>query len=217
MSADGRIHHARVLYERAVFAGDSAALAAGDRELDAVEADLALARGRITHARYLAERVEDPDELVLFDRAAALYRSLGNIRGEAEALFWVATFHQVVRGDTATALPVLERSLELAAKADDRSTMAYALRHLGIAAHMAGDLGTARQHLEASTRLRREIGMLPGVAANLVGLAHIAHAQGRAADTAALLAEAEELTRGDDAQGVRRWVDEARAELRPPA
>jgi hypothetical protein len=39
MSAD-RIERARLLYERSVFDGDASALAAADRELDAVEADL---------------------------------------------------------------------------------------------------------------------------------------------------------------------------------
>ena len=44
MSAEDRIERARLLYERAVFGGDADALATADRELDAVEADLALAR-----------------------------------------------------------------------------------------------------------------------------------------------------------------------------
>jgi Flp pilus assembly protein TadD len=51
--------------------------------------------------------------------------------------------------------------------------MSEALRHLGIAEHRAGRLDTARQRLEESVRLRREIGLMPGVAANLVGLAYI--------------------------------------------
>ena len=46
MSAEDRIERARLLYERAVYGGDASALATADQELDAVEADLALARGR---------------------------------------------------------------------------------------------------------------------------------------------------------------------------
>jgi len=42
-----------MLYESAVFGGNAEALSTGDRELDAVEADLALARGRLLHARFL--------------------------------------------------------------------------------------------------------------------------------------------------------------------
>jgi hypothetical protein len=42
---DERVRQARLLYERAVFGGDDGPLADADRELDAVEADLAVARG----------------------------------------------------------------------------------------------------------------------------------------------------------------------------
>jgi hypothetical protein len=48
---DERIENAMRLYERAVFEGDAAALAEAGRDLDGVEADLALARGRLLHVR----------------------------------------------------------------------------------------------------------------------------------------------------------------------
>ena len=90
--ADHRIELARQLYERSVFGGDASALAAADRQLDAVEADLALARGRVIHARFLAQRgqdprppSEDPRELALFERAVYLYQALGDVRGAAES------------------------------------------------------------------------------------------------------------------------------------
>jgi hypothetical protein len=41
--ADQRVERSRLLYERAIFTGDAAALAEADHELDAAEADLALA------------------------------------------------------------------------------------------------------------------------------------------------------------------------------
>src|SRR5205814_428005 len=154
--------------------GDASGLGVADRELDAVEADLALARGRIVHGRFLEDRTEDPHELALFERAAQLYRTLGDVRGEAEALFWIGTFYQVVRRDNDAAVPVLDRSSELAAQAGDELTLSYALRHLGIAEHAAGRLDAARERLEESVRLRRELGFLPGVAANLVALTYIA-------------------------------------------
>ena len=84
-SAEGHLERARLLYERGVFDGDDAALATADCELDAVEADLALARGRNIHVKFLAARDRDPDqaaedpaELPLFERARALYQALGN-------------------------------------------------------------------------------------------------------------------------------------------
>ena len=179
MSVDERVERSRLLYERALFEGDAGALEAADLELDGVEADLALGRGRVIHGRFLRQRSEDPEraredprELALFERAAELYRARGDVRGEAESLFWVGCCHQVVRRDNEAAVPVLWRSLELATEADDTTTMSEALRHLGIAEHAAGRLEAARLHLEESTRLRREMGAGLGVASNLVGLTY---------------------------------------------
>jgi hypothetical protein len=220
MSAEDRITRARLLYERSVFDGDASALAAADRELDAVEADLALARGRVIHGRFLEQRDagpgqarEDPRELALFERAAQLYRVLGDLGGEAESLFWIGCFHQVVQRDDGTAAPALERSRELAERAGDKKTMSYALRHQGIAEHAAGRLGTARERLEESVRLRREIGLMPGVAANLVGLAYIAAGQGRRDDALALVEEAGAIAAASGAHAILRHVEEARAQL----
>ena len=213
MTADTRIKQAEVLYERAVFGGDSSALVTGDLALDAVEADLALARGRLIHARFLDERIEDARELELFERAAMLYGRVSNVRGEGEALFWVGTFHQVVRDDMQTALPAFTRALDFASQADDQLTMSYALRHLGFAEHMAGQLEAARAHFEESTRLRRRLGFLPGVAANLIALAQLAAEQHREDDAAALLKEATELAESTGSDGVLRWVTGARERL----
>ena len=216
-----RIERSRLLYERTLLEGEAGALDTADRELDAVEADLALARGRICHGRFLEQRNEDPEqatedprELALFERALHLYQALGDTRGEAEALFWVGCFHQVVNRDDQTAVPILERSRELAEQAGDKGTMSEALRHLGIAEHRAGRLDGARKRLEESTRLRREIGLMPGVAANLVGQAYIAAADDRRDYARALLAEAAAIAESTGAHRITRQVDEARAELR---
>jgi hypothetical protein len=91
--------------------------------------------------------------------------------------------------------------------------MSYALRHLGIAEHRAGRLDTARERLEASVRLRREIGFLPGVAANLVGLAYIAAGQDRHGEALALVEEAAAIAEASGAQGIMRSIDEARTQL----
>lgn len=220
---DERVRQAGRLYERAVFSGDAGPLAEADRELDAAEADLAVARGRLMHTRFLLRRDQDPDaageapdELPLFERAAALYRALGDARGEAEALFWVGCFHQVIGRDNAAAVPVLERSLELAAGAGDKAVMAETLRHLGIAAHFGGQLEAARQRLEESTRLRRELGHLPGAAANMVGLAYVAVAQGRGDDARAILDEAAALARAGQASRILEQVREARGAIGEP-
>ncbi|MFI6843187.1 tetratricopeptide repeat protein [Kitasatospora sp. NBC_00085] len=208
---DERIERAQLLCDRATFGGETDVLPAADRELDAVEADLALARGRVLHARFLQQRTAEAAELAFFERASGLYRSLGDQRGEAEAEFWTGVYRQVVQGDHDSALPSLHRSRDLATAAGDHRTLSYALRHLGIAAHMAGELDDARALLEESTRLRRELGFPAGVAANLVGLAYLTAGEGRPGEALALLDEAAALAAGADAKAVLRSVDEARA------
>lgn len=213
MSEVDRLEQARLLYERAVFGGDGGALADAVRALDGVEADLALARGRILHARFLETRQEDPQELALFERAAELYRELGDARGEGEALFWIGTFRQVVRDDPEDALPSLRRSYELAAAAGDNLTLSYTARHLGFAEGSAGHMGAAREWLEESVRLRRELGFMPGVAAGVLALAELAAREGRREDALALAAEARSVAEASDAGAVLRWVDQFRVEL----
>src|SRR5262245_37596439 len=212
MSEDSWVDRAKQLYESAVFGGDVDALAAGDRELDEVEADLALARGRIVHARFLVDREEDRGELDLFERAVELYERVGDRRGEAGALFWVGIFHQVVHEDSAGALPSLERSDELAAEVDDKLTQSYAVRHLGFADLAAGNLEAGRQRLEESVRLRREIGFAPGVAAGILALAEVAGEEGDTERATALLDEAQAIAEESGAGGVLRWIEQIRAE-----
>jgi hypothetical protein len=74
-------------------------------------------------------------------------------------------------------------------------------------------LDSAREQLEESVRLRREVGFLPGVAANLVGLAYVAVEQDRRDDADALLDEAAAIAEASGAQGIMRMIDEARASL----
>jgi len=220
MSVEDRIERARTLYEQAVYSGDAGVLGDAERGLDAVEADTALARGRILHARFQIGRgsadssaVEDPAELPLFERATELYRALGDVRGEAEGLFWIGCLHQFVRRDNETAVPFLERSCRLAVQVGDKPTESEALRHLGIAAHAAGRLDEARERLEESSLLRRETGSLPGVASNMVGLAYIAAAQDRRADALATLDEAYAIAQAHGAHAVVRNIEQARTAI----
>jgi tetratricopeptide (TPR) repeat protein len=210
---DERIVRARELYEQAIFNGTEGVLAKADVELDAAEADLALARGRVLHGRFLACDNEDPAELPLFQRSAELYRRLGDQRGEAEALFWIGCFYQVVWKDAHGAVEALTRSADLAREVGDKLTLSYALRHLGIASQQAGQLDAARSLLEESTALRRELGFLPGVAANLVGLIYIAAAQGRPTDAQALAAEATTVAEAAGATKIQAQITEARSHL----
>jgi tetratricopeptide (TPR) repeat protein len=152
-------------------------------------------------------------ELAMFEKAARFCLQLADVRGEAEALLWVGLFYQVVAEDSDSAVSHLTRSLDLATQVNDKSTMAEALRHLGIADHRAGRLDRAREELEESVRLRREIGLLAGVASNLIGLTYIAAAQGRRDDAVVLIDEATKLAGETGAKRIERHISEARENL----
>ncbi|MFE9498948.1 tetratricopeptide repeat protein [Streptomyces collinus] len=202
------------LFEAAMFRGDASALDRSDDMLDAVEAPLSMARGKVLHVRFLNDRVEDSQELVLFERAAELYQRLGDASGEADALFWVGCWHQVVKGDDAVGRPCFERSYALAKSVDDRMTMSYAVRHLGFADKNAGDFEQARDRLAESVTLRRELGFRPGEAAGLVALAYLAAETGDPATASRHLDEAESVAESCDAKTVLGWIEQAHTHIR---
>ena len=105
--------------------------------------------------RVIADRTEDPAELTLCTRAADLHRALGDTRGAAEALLWVALWHQVVRGDHATAAPLLTESDTLARRRGDRLTESYALRHRAFVEQAGGRAARARERRRERARLGR--------------------------------------------------------------
>ncbi|WRZ88413.1 tetratricopeptide repeat protein [Streptomyces sp. NBC_01007] len=213
MREQDRIERARELYELAMFGGDTSALATADRELDAVEAAVSLERGKLLHVRFLDDRREDPQELVLFERAAELYHRLDDASGEADALFWIGCWHQVVRDDTATGRPHFERSYALAQTVGDRKTMSYTVRHLGFAEKEAGRFDRARALLTESVSLRRDIGFLPGVAAGLVALGYLSAETGDSEAAIGHLDEAQNIAEQCGAEGVSGWIERARTHI----
>ncbi|WP_393083704.1 tetratricopeptide repeat protein [Streptomyces sp. LN704] len=213
MGEQGRIERARELYELAMFGGDTSALVTADQELDAVEAPVALERGKVLHVRFLDDRREDARELALFERAAELYHRLDDASGEADALFWIGCWHQVVRDDGATGRPYFERSYALAQSVGDRKTMSYAVRHLGFAEKDAGRFDQARALLTESVTLRREIGFMPGVAAGLVALGYLSAETGDREAALGHLDEAQAIAEQCGAKGVLGWIARARTQI----
>jgi tetratricopeptide (TPR) repeat protein len=210
---DDPLARADLLNEQALFAGDADARAAAEGELDRAEARLLLERGRVLHARFLAEREEDPRELELFEAGLALARAGEDDRLVAEALFWVGIVHQVVRGDDETSYPFFERSYALATELGDRKLQSYAVRHLGFAHAAAGRHEDAWPAFEESVRLRREEGFLPGVAAGLYTLGEFALEQGRPEEARGYLREARELADRTGAHAFLQRIDATLAEL----
>jgi len=109
----------RALYDNASFGGDPTALDQGASEIKAAEAQLALARGRFLHARFFVDHEDRPEQLDQLTKATELFHELGDMRGEAEATFWAAIYHQVIHHDETTAVPLLERAQTLAGAAND--------------------------------------------------------------------------------------------------
>ncbi|MGW5284299.1 tetratricopeptide repeat protein [Streptomyces collinus] len=202
------------LFEAAMFGGDASALDRSDGILDAVEAPLSMARAKMLHVRFLDDREENSQELVLFERAAELYKRLGDVSGEADALFWVGCWHQVVKGDDAVGRPFFERSYALAKSVDDRRTMSYAIRHLGFADKNTGHFEQARERLTESVTLRREIGFKPGEAAGLVALAYLAAETGDRSTAFHHLDEARSVAESCDAKAVLGWIEQAHTHIR---
>jgi tetratricopeptide (TPR) repeat protein len=195
-------------YEQAAFGGDEAALSTGLTEVTALQGAVDLARGRLLHTRFLADRQDRPEELAAFERAAAAFRDAGEVSGEAEALFWIGCYHQVVHGASAAALPQFERAGELAVAAGDTLTLSYVERHLGYLDWDAGRIERARSRFEESLRLRRELRFEPGVAAALLALAEFAKSQGEGPEADRYAAEARQVAEAVGARGVLRWIEQ---------
>ena len=148
----------------------------------------------------------------MFERTASLYEALDDRRGQGEAWFWIGCYRQVVEDDGAAAVVALERAVELATEAGDLLTVSCAVRHLGMAEHAAGRLGSARELLERSVELREQVGFQAGVAANLIGLAYIAAADGHDGDARMLIERAAAIVE-EHAPGLAGQIPEARSEL----
>jgi hypothetical protein len=84
MDTDGRIQRAETAYERAVFAEDTGGLDDAERDLDAVEAELALARGKILHARFLETRASGASSAERHEREGELFQCAAELSGTRE-------------------------------------------------------------------------------------------------------------------------------------
>jgi tetratricopeptide (TPR) repeat protein len=213
MSRDSWQLRAARCYDDATFGGRPELVADGEHELDMVEADLALARGKLLHARFLDGRVNrDERELSLFEKAVELYRKLDDRAALADALFWVGCCHQVVLDDESSALDYFHAAYDLAAELGADLVRSFAVRHLGFAALSTGELDLARTRFAESLRLRRDAEAAPpSVAAAIIPLAVLAEQRGDLRQADDLFAEATRIAEDNRAVGVLGWIEQARA------
>jgi tetratricopeptide (TPR) repeat protein len=214
LAGDDPLLRADLLNERALFAGSAEARELAARELDRAEARLEAERGRMLHARFLAERGdEDPRELEHFEASLDLARRAGDERLEAWARFWIGIVHQVVRGDSTASLPHFEAAYTVGRECGDAMLASYAVRHLAFAWDEEGRRDEAWRGFEESVELRRAEGFLPGVAAGLLTLAEAAHEQGRGDEARRLLADARETAERSGADAFLRRIESVEAEI----
>ncbi len=113
---------ARMLNDQSMFAGvrqvqeraavlDEALALAQQADDPALLGEAWAVRGMALHTDFLAERGTEPaGELDCFQRGLQLRRKAGDERGVAESLFQVGLVHQVIRDDSAAALPWFEEA-----------------------------------------------------------------------------------------------------------
>lgn len=216
---------ARLLNDQSMFAGvrqpneraavlDEALALARQADDPALLGAVWAVRGMALHTDYLAERATEPaGELDCFQRGLRLRRQAGDERGVAESLFQIGLVHQVVRGDSAAALPWFEESYARARKAADPVLVSYAVRHVAFCRLHAGDRAGARDGLQESLRLREQAGFIPGAAMALAALAEVVAGDGQRQDAVALLGRAREILASLGAAEHAAWVDQQLAEV----
>ena len=126
----------------------------------------------------------DPDaEEALFQRSLAIRRELGDQAGTAASLFGLALVHQVLRRDSATAIPYLREAMELADAHADALLRSECHRHVGFH-HLVGDVKPeeAVRHLRRSLQLRHHWGDPRWVPGGTLALGWAELAAGRRAD-----------------------------------
>jgi tetratricopeptide (TPR) repeat protein len=126
----------------------------------------------------------DPDaEEALFQRSLAIRRELGDLAGTAASLFGVALVHQVLRQDSATAIPYLREAMVLADAHADMLLRSECHRHVGFH-HLVGDVNPeeAVRHLRRSLELRHQWGDPRWVPSGTLALGWAELAAGRRTD-----------------------------------
>ncbi|HEU5299139.1 MAG TPA: AAA family ATPase [bacterium] len=160
------------------------------------------------YAEYDKNRLREADEALR--RALEVFRKLGDRQGEAEALEVLGGVTSDLRGSLRTAEEAYTRVLELYREMGDGMGQARTLSWLGRAQQQAGRLAAARATLEEALTVGRRHHERISEAKTLMGLAIIAHLEGRGDESIALhhkvIKVVTQLGNNLDEAGVRRHL-----------
>jgi len=129
-----------------------------------------IAQVNINYGVVLAQIGRHDDGRQRVEEGLALWRELGDVRGEAWAVSNLATLAKVT-GDTIRARQLCQHSRELFDHIGDKEGVAWSLNHEADAARWAGDLDSARALLHSALDRFRAAGDDAGTANCLVDLA----------------------------------------------
>jgi len=180
------------------------------REAPALGRDDLVARAWLNraYAEYDKGRLKEADEALR--RALELFRRLGDRRGEAETLEVLGGVTSDLRGSLRTAEEAYRQVMDLYREMGDGMGLARTMSWLGRAQLSAGRLAEAKATLEEALRLSRAHHERISEAKTLMGLAIVAHLEGRSADSVALhhqvITVVQELGNPIDEAGVRRHL-----------
>ncbi|XVQ10268.1 tetratricopeptide repeat protein [Spirillospora sp. CA-255316] len=103
-------------------------------------------------------RTNRPEEAVEeYRRALAIYREVGDVRGETDSLNGIGSSYAQL-GRDGEALIHHQKALQLARQLSEKYEQGWALREIGDVHRRAGRYGTALEHLEEALALARAIG-----------------------------------------------------------
>ena len=109
---------------------------------------------------------------VKFLQSLDLYTNIGDIRGQGEVLGGLGFIYWSIDSDTC--LSYYRKALQAREQVDDRVLTGASLNSIGLVYFQHyGNLDSARCYLEVATRIREEIGDLPGLGSSLGYLAMV--------------------------------------------
>jgi predicted ATPase/DNA-binding CsgD family transcriptional regulator len=149
----------------------------------------------------------------LLEESLALFRELGDKRGIAFSLLYLAQVRFAAQTDQTTVSSLLEESLALFRAVGHKWGFALCFLLAGQVAFSRGDAGMARASLKESLRLCREIGHLAGMVESLSLLARVAILQGEDMEAYTLFEECLSLARQVSHKGLLASCLEGMASL----